>query len=68
MFESERGQAEWCESVARSLCERTAVEECPGNVKQILKSTTIFEASELEIALHLHVDDGYVMGLVANMM
>ena len=26
MFESERGQAERCESVARSLCGHTAVE------------------------------------------
>ena len=41
--------------------------ECLGKFKQSLKSPTIFHSSELEIALDLHVDDGYVTGPAANM-
>ena len=41
--------------------------ECLGKFKQSLTSPTIFHSSELEIALDLHVDDGYVTGPAANM-
>ena len=42
--------------------------ERPGHFKQSLKSPAIFDSSELKIAMDLHVDDGYVTGLAANMM
>ena len=36
--------------------------ECLGNFKRSLKSPTISYSSEFEVALELHLDDGYVTG------
>ena len=41
--------------------------ECLGTFKQSLKSLAISYSSEFEIALDLHVDDGYVTGPAENM-
>ena len=41
--------------------------ECPGTFKQSLKFLAISYSSEFEIALDLHVDDGYVTGPAENM-
>ena len=42
--------------------------ECPGAFEQSLKSPTIFNSSEFEIASDLHVDDGYVTGPAEKIM
>ena len=42
--------------------------ECPGALKQSLKSPTIFYSRDFEIALDLHVDDGYMTGPAERMM
>ena len=42
-------------------------QECPGNFLQSLQSPAIWYSREFEIAMRLHVDDGYVTGPAENM-
>ena len=67
MPESERGRGKGARAWQDHFVDILLSKECPGTFKQSLKSPTIFCSSEFEIALDLHVDDGYVTGPAENM-
>ena len=59
-----KGARAWQDQFVETLFSQ----DSPGSFKQSLKSPTIFYSSDLEAALDLHVDDGYVTGPAERMM
>ena len=68
MFECTRGPRKGARAWQDHFVEKLLDSRCPRQFKQSLKTPTIFYSAPFEIALDLHVDDGYVEGPTAHLL